>query len=113
MSAKERDQVEALQSPARRKTFFFVLVSLLIFSAALGLYWYFKETNNPELDLRWQPSNEQSATNVDHQLWQSVLDDYLVTDTDSGIHLFDYAGLLDDGREPLDDYIQQLKLIGI
>ena len=24
------------------------------------------------------------------------------------MHLFDYSGLLDDGREPLDDYVEQL-----
>jgi len=46
---------------------------------------------------------------IDHSEWQLILDDYLVSDTESGVNLFDYEGLLDDGREPLDDYIETLE----
>jgi len=73
------------------------------FVVAVGVYLYLKNANNAELDQRWQSSDENNQTTIDHDTWQSVLDDYLVTDTDSGVNLFDYAGLIDDGRETLDD----------
>jgi len=84
-----------------------VLSLLVVASVAIWYVWFFN-ANNPELDERWVASDESNTQPVDHQLWQTLLDDYLVTDTDSGVNLFDYAGLLDDGRQPLDDYIDIL-----
>jgi len=81
---------------------------LLTVSIVAGFYFYTINANRPVLDQRWAKSDESSQFRVDHSHWQSVIDDYLITDTDSGVNLFDYSGLLDDGRDTLDNYIKQL-----
>jgi len=65
--------------------------------------------NPAELDERWSQYSETSSEQIDNSGWQLLLEDYLVSDTESGVNLFDYEGLLDDGREPLDDYVSLLK----
>ena len=81
------------------------LVAVVAFGA-----WYFLvlNANKSELDERWAEHDAASQVQIDNSVWQTLLDDYLVTDTDSGVNLFDYEGLLDDGREPLDEYVNQL-----
>ena len=81
------------------------LVAVVAFGA-----WYFLvlNANKSELDERWAEHDAASQVQIDNSVWQTLLDDYLVTDTDSGVNLFDYEGLLDDGREPLDKYVDQL-----
>ena len=83
----------------------FILLTLCL--AVIWYFWIFN-ANKSELDERWSANDSKSTQIVDNTLWQSLLDDYLVTNTKSGINLFDYAGLLDDGRKPLDDYIELL-----
>ncbi len=56
----------------------------------------------------WSTSNNQSTKVIDHQLWQAVLDDYLVFDENLEINTFDYQGLADDGTDSLDKYISYL-----
>ncbi len=80
----------------------------LAVSVAVGGYYWLANKNKAELDERWASSDESSEQAIDHSEWQTVLDDYLVTDDESGVHLFDYEGLLDDGREPLDGYVDNL-----
>jgi len=80
---------------------------LLVLGAA-AYYLFVSNANSAKLDQRWAASDENSTKAVDHEAWQIVLDDYLVTDTDSGVNLFDYGGLLDDDRQPLDDYVKTL-----
>ena len=82
------------------------LLSVVVIAAAVGFYIYtITSSTDAVLDERWSAFDDSSVVSVDNELWQGVLDDYLVTDTDSGVNLFDYEGLLDDGREPLDEYI--------
>ena len=80
---------------------------LAVLSAATYFFLFFN-SNNAELDKRWAESNENNTETIDHEAWQVLLDDYLVTDTDSGVNLFDYEGLLDDDRQQLDDYVDEL-----
>ncbi|MBX2882169.1 MAG: DUF547 domain-containing protein [Granulosicoccus sp.] len=94
-----------------KKIFWFVVALLVVALALIGYWLLFADRNEAELDARWAGSVETSDQIVDHSLWQTILDDYLVTDTDSGVNLFDYAGLLDDGRESLDRYINDLSSI--
>lgn len=92
---------------------FTIIIALVIGiagAAGAGYYFFFNQ-NKAELDTRWVAYAENSEQRIDHSEWQLLLDDYLVTDTDSGVNLFDYAGLLDDGRETLDDYIASLVAI--
>lgn len=84
---------------------------LLVVVALLGYKFLFLDRNKSEIDTRWEYSVESNTQVIDHSIWQEILDDYLVTDTDSGVNLFDYSGLLDDGRETLDQYIGVLSAI--
>lgn len=87
------------------------IVAVLVAGAA-GYYVYQLNNNTgADLDQRWAAFSDTSQVTVDHEDWQVLLDDYLVSDTDSGVNLFDYAGLIDDGREPLDDYVAQLESV--
>ena len=81
---------------------------LAVTVAAAGYYFYSVNDTSADLDERWASFSQSSQLQVDHSEWQLILDDYLVSDTDSGVNLFDYSGLLDDGREPLDDYVNSL-----
>jgi len=86
-----------------------VLVPLVLISAALAGYKFLiLDRNKSELDERWLKSVETSKEVLDHSGWQAILDDYLVTETDTGVNLFDYSGLIDDGRESLDEYVNLL-----
>ncbi len=84
------------------------LAILAVTVAAAGYYFYRVSDTSADLDERWASFSQTSQLEVDHSEWQLILDDYLVSDTDSGINLFDYDGLLDDGRKPLDDYVKSL-----
>ena len=85
------------------------LLSFVVIGAVVGYYIYsLSSSTKADLDERWSAYDDSSVVSVDNELWQGILDDYLVTDTDSGVNLFDYEGLLDDGREPLDDYLAQM-----
>ena len=81
---------------------------MLVVLGASAYYFVAVNSNSAKLDQRWAASDASSTQVVDHEAWQTLLDDYLVTDTDSGVNLFDYGGLLDDDRQPLDDYVQAL-----
>jgi len=54
----------------------------------------------------WDTSNENSTQKLDHSLWQTVLDNYVVKGTE-GINLVDYAKLKSE-RANLDQYINYL-----
>ena len=84
------------------------LVLLVVIAGGAGYYFYSNQ-NTSELDQRFATHSSDSELEIDHSEWQVILDDYLVSDTESGVNLFDYEGLLDDGREPLDDYIEALE----
>jgi len=84
------------------------LVLLVVIAGGAGYYFYSNQ-NSSELDQRFATHDSASEEQIDHSEWQLILDDYLVSDTESGVNLFDYEGLLDDGREPLDDYIETLE----
>lgn len=87
--------------------------AVLLLVAGVASYFYVSARNSTAsvLDERWAAHDPDSRIEVDHGEWQLLLDDYLVTDSESGVHLFDYSGLLDDGREPLDDYIDTLSSV--
>ena len=84
---------------------------ILLVLAAAAYYLFVINANSATLDQRWAASDESSTQVVDHETWQALLDDYLVTDTESGVNLFDYGGLLDDDRQPLDDYVEALVVL--
>ncbi|MGI9319602.1 MAG: DUF547 domain-containing protein [bacterium] len=81
----------------------------VIWMAASGFSWVFSGPE-AELDPFWNQVDSSSDLQVDHALWQSVLDDYLVQD-ESGINLFDYEGVKGDDDLRIDHYIESLELI--
>jgi len=87
------------------------VVLLAIAAGAGGYYFYSANQNTAELDSRWSQNSQSSDEQIDNSGWQTILEDYLVSDTESGVNLFDYEGLLDDGREPLDEYVSLLKQV--
>ncbi len=91
-----------------RKYILGFVAATLLTTVALGYKFLVVDRNKSELDTRWAASVESNAEVFDHSDWQLILDDYLVSDTDSGVNLFDYSGLIDDGREPLDQYIDTM-----
>ncbi len=60
-----------------------------------------------ELLSHWAASDENSVQIVDHQLWQSLLDDYVSTDA-SGVNRFNYAAVDGESKLTLKKYIDQL-----
>ena len=84
------------------------LSAVLVLVAGCSL---FDDGPAAELDERFAEHNSSSTVQVDHSDWQLVLDDYLESDTEYGVNLFDYEGLLDDGRESLDEYVAALEAI--
>jgi len=60
-----------------------------------------------DLDAYWAQNAVSSSLQLDHALWQSVLDDYLVED-DSGVNFFDYEGLQGDNDVRVASYIASL-----
>ncbi len=53
----------------------------------------------------WQTSNEQSSVTLDHQLWQNLLDRYVVTAED-GINRVNYGGFTGPDKANLDRYLK-------
>jgi hypothetical protein len=82
--------------------------TVLAVVAAAGYFFHLRSSTSADLDQRWSNSNPQSDVKIDNSQWQEILLDYLITDSEVGVNLFDYGGLLDDGREPLDQYIAML-----
>ena len=60
-----------------------------------------------EGDEFWNASVESNSATIDHDLWQDILDEYLISDDPSGVNLFDYEGL-QESRDTLDEYIDTL-----
>lgn len=56
----------------------------------------------------WNHSNEQSTTSVDHSQWQEMLNQYLVTDTPSKVHLFNYKAVTKTDHQTLKKYLTSL-----
>ena len=79
--------------------------------AAISYYVFKTNDTTAELDKRWSAYSESGQVKIDYSSWQLILDDYLISDTDSGVHLFDYGGLLDDDRQVLDDAVNHLTTI--
>ena len=94
--------------------------SIALYAAALILalgvllyaaYKHFAPGQDQGVTQAWNTSNESSDGSISHEEWQVVLDDYLIADDPSGITLFDYQGLIDDGGHGLDAYLESLASI--
>lgn len=55
----------------------------------------------------WDKSNETSIEEIDHSMWQGLLDKYLFLDEDDIIKV-DYKALLENDRDTLENYLSLL-----
>ncbi len=84
-------------------------VAVLLVLIIVGTSWYVTR-NGAQADLYWDQSDATNVEKIDHTLWQSILDDYLVEDQ-SGINLFDYEGLAYDGNKTLVEYLDKMNQV--
>jgi len=59
----------------------------------------------------WLPSDATNKSIIDHQRWQIVLDQYLISDTSSGINLFDYKRVSSKDKLTLEKYLTSLQAV--
>lgn len=64
-------------------------------------------------DKYWMSFDSGSSESIDHSMWQQALDDFLVSNTDSGIHLVDYSSLQKQGLKNLNRYLSNMSEIRI
>ncbi|HIF50482.1 MAG TPA: DUF547 domain-containing protein [Thiotrichaceae bacterium] len=57
----------------------------------------------------WNQSNESNSTPIDHQSWQKVLDDYLITNHPSGVNRFRYRDVSIADKKILKEYLLELQ----
>lgn len=90
-----------------KKSIFIALLSIVVLG--LAALWFFNNKNQPALEVTefWQEHNPNSHAEIDHSQWQEVLDEYVVTDDESGVYLVDYEVLSEDASL-LDTYINYL-----
>lgn len=93
--------------PSRR--YLFVILGLLALSVTAFLFLF--RAPSVQLDPFWQPAAPNSTAVISHELWQQLLDEYLISDHDSGINRVDYEGLQEDGREDLQAYVEAMKRV--
>lgn len=69
------------------------------------------KNKNVATDPFWLLSDETNTATIDHSKWQSILDEYLVTDDPSGINYVDYQSLLEEDSQLLVDYLEMLATV--
>lgn len=83
--------------------YFYVLLSLLLVAGTAE-----SATPMAKIDF-WDDREDQSSFVVDHSDWQSILDQYLITGHQSGIHLLDYDVVTDNDASSLEAYLEYLQ----
>ena len=56
----------------------------------------------------WIASDDQATKTVAHDKWQTILDKYLVDETDDGVNLFAYGKVSDADKKLLKGYLSEL-----
>ena len=57
----------------------------------------------------WNESNPSNPTEIDHGIWQTILDRYLESDHNTGVNLFDYGRVDAQDRNVLKRYLGELQ----
>ncbi len=91
-------QISKLATIKRTWLYYFLL--LLFFSH------YSHAAPRSELWPMWQQSNERSTATINNQLWQGILDNYLIMSGENT--LFDYRRVSTQDKQRLKQYIKQL-----
>jgi hypothetical protein len=57
----------------------------------------------------WVGSNEDNTQKISHNSWQSILDNYLISNHPSGVNRFNYARVSSDDRKKLHNYLNDMQ----
>jgi hypothetical protein len=91
------------------RTFTALLSAFIIsFCASAGL-----GAPKPDLWARWETNDPKSTTVLDHTLWGTFLQKYLVTTHPSRINRVRYRAVTPEDRRALDDYVAQLSSVRV
>jgi hypothetical protein len=85
------------------------LVMLLMACSAVTQFAQAAPSNNALLF--WADSDEHNKATIDHSLWQTLLDKYLVSNHPSGINHFNYGAVASADKKQLQRYIHQLEAL--
>lgn len=86
------------------------LVAILCMTLIAYLYFQSKQ-NNDKSFLHWQSSNEDNLSEIDHSIWQGILQTYVDITHEIKVNLFDYSNVDQEDKKRLADYIEQLSLL--
>lgn len=85
----------------------FMVMLMSLSSAAVAA------TGGKLVDAHWQIHDPDSEILVDHEVWDTLLGRYLVTQADDGLARFDYGEVSDEDRDGLDDYVESLEQVTV
>jgi len=88
------------------KKIIFLSLAVVILALAGAKLWH-SNRSNTEPATFWQTSNEANNLEIDHSLWQEVLDEFLISDSPDGINLVDYDSLQSE-PEVLNTYLAKM-----
>jgi len=57
----------------------------------------------------WAYSNESNTETINHTVWQSLLNSYLISNHPSGINRFNYEAVSDNDHKKLRDYLNKMQ----
>lgn len=86
------------------------ILFLVLVITALSMWFYRQQPLNAPLS-EWDQSVDVNKERIGHDSWQVLLDDFLDTEDESGVYLFDYESLQIDATAELDNYIDYLSSI--
>lgn len=86
-----------------------IITLLVIVAIGIAGFVYFNNTQTSHQKLViWDQAVATDVRQIDHSAWQELLENYVETDHDSGIYLFDYSSVDDEDFAALENYITQL-----
>ncbi|RYV04161.1 hypothetical protein SOPP22_01260 [Shewanella sp. OPT22] len=83
----------------------------IVFSALLIKGYSLYSAITPNAISYWAVSDKSNKQQIDHTLWQTILDGYLVEIKTEGVRAFNYAQVTQADKKALKDYLQQLESI--
>jgi len=91
------------------RRYLFVTLGLVVLTITAFLFFF--RTPPVQLDSFWHQAELNSSAVISHELWQEVLDEYLIADHASGISRVDYQALQESGLEGLQGYLEAMSAI--
>lgn len=86
-------------------------LSILITLLSVISYFLLSGAPKPKADDYWNISQENRETSINHDEWQYLLEEYLITDEPDKVNLMDYEGIQDNDKDRLYSYIEKLSEI--